>query len=57
LYNLARVADDALVVSIVIATLSRRRLSETAGRGLKLASGVVVLGLGALLLVAPERLQ
>jgi glutaredoxin len=56
LYNLAYVADDALVVSIAIVTLSRRRLSETAGRWLKLASGVVMLGLGALLLVAPERL-
>ncbi len=56
LYNLAYVADDALVVSIAVVTLSRRRLSETVGRWLKLTSGVVMLALGLALLLVPEWL-
>jgi glutaredoxin len=56
LYNLAYVADDALVVTIAVVTLSRRRLSETAGRWLKLASGVVMLALGLALLLVPDWL-
>lgn len=57
LYNLAYVADDTLMVAIVAVTLSRRKLSEGGGRWLKLASGLVVWVLGALLLAAPERLR
>jgi hypothetical protein len=56
LYNLAYVADDALVVTLAVLTLSRRRLTERAGRWLKLVSGLVMLGLGCLLLVAPDWL-
>jgi thiol-disulfide isomerase/thioredoxin len=56
LYNLAYVADDALMVTIAVVTLSRRRLAERAGRWLKLASGAVMLALGLLLLLHPEWL-
>lgn len=57
LYNAAYVADDTLMVALVTVTLSRRKLDETGGRWLKLVSGLVVLVLGILLLVAPERLR
>jgi thiol-disulfide isomerase/thioredoxin len=56
LYNLAYVADDALMVTLAVVTLSRRRLAETAGRWLKLASGAVMLILGLLLILRPEWL-
>jgi cytochrome c biogenesis protein CcdA/glutaredoxin len=56
LYNLAYVADDALMVTIAVVTLSRRRLTERAGRWLKLASGIVMLALGLVLLFIPEWL-
>jgi cytochrome c biogenesis protein CcdA/glutaredoxin len=56
LYNVAYVADDTLVVTLAVLTLSRRRLSERFGRWLKLVSGLVMLGLGVVLLVAPELL-
>jgi cytochrome c biogenesis protein CcdA/glutaredoxin len=56
LYNLAYVADDALMVTIAVVTLSRRRLTERAGRWLKLASGIVMLALGLVLLFMPEWL-
>ncbi len=57
LYNLAYIADDALVVTLAVVTLSRGRLTERAGRWLKLLSGAVMLGLGALLLLAPDWLM
>lgn len=56
LYNVAYVLDDSLMVAIAVFTLSRSKLQEKAGRWLKLASGVVMLGLGVLLVVAPNRL-
>jgi hypothetical protein len=56
LYNLAYLADDALMVTIAVVTLSRRRLSEYGGRWLKLLSGVVMLALGLILLFVPEWL-
>lgn len=56
LYNLAYVLDDSLMVTIAVVTLSRRKLQERAGRWLKLASGVVMAGLGTILLLAPEWL-
>jgi len=57
LYNVAYVADDALMVSIAVITLSRRRLSETAGRWLKLTSGIVMMALGLALLLVPDWLM
>ncbi|MGE0643252.1 MAG: glutaredoxin family protein [Nitrospira sp.] len=56
LYNLAYVLDDSLMVTIAVVTLSRRKLQERAGRWLKLTSGLVMAGLGAILLLAPEWL-
>ncbi len=53
LYNLAYVADDALMVGIAVVTLSRRRLQEKEGRWLKLISGVVMLALAAVLFFQP----
>ena len=57
LYNLAYVADDALMVAIAVATLSRRRLQERGGRWLQLASGAVMVALGLLLWIAPGWLR
>jgi hypothetical protein len=56
LYNLAYIADDAVMVTIAVLTLSHRKLQEREGRWLKLISGLVMLGLGVLLLFAPEWL-
>jgi thiol-disulfide isomerase/thioredoxin len=56
LYNLAYIADDSLMVTLAVVTLSRRRLAESAGRWLKLVSAVVMLALGSLLLFRPEWL-
>lgn len=56
LYNLAYIADDALMVGIAVVTLSRRRLQEKEGRWLKLISGAVMLALGVVLLLKPEWL-
>jgi len=56
LYNLAYVADDSLMLTVAVVTLSREKLQESGARGLKLLSGVIMLALGLILLVAPERL-
>jgi glutaredoxin len=56
LYNLAYIFDDALMVAIVVASLSRAKLQPQQGRWLKLLSGLTVLALGVILLVAPELL-
>jgi hypothetical protein len=57
LYNLAYIFDDSLMVTIAVATLSRRKLQERAGRWLKLTSGLVMAGLGAVLLLQPKWLM
>lgn len=54
LYNLAYILDDSLVVAIAVITLSRRKVQERAGRWLKLISGLVMAGLGAILLLQPK---
>lgn len=56
LYNLAYIFDDALMVGIVVFTLSSRKMQEVEGRWLKLVSGIVIAALGALLIAAPEVL-
>jgi len=56
LYNLAYILDDGLMVTIAVITLSRKKLQERAGRWLKLTSGLVMAGLGAVLLLQPEWL-
>ena len=56
LYNLAYIFDDSLMVTIAVVTLGRRKLQERAGRWLKLTSGLVMAGLGAVLLLQPNWL-
>lgn len=56
LYILAYMFDDAVMVGIVVITLGKRRLQEREGRWLKLASGLVVLALGLVLLLRPDWL-
>jgi uncharacterized membrane protein HdeD (DUF308 family) len=57
LYNVIYVLPLLLVVLAFVRTLGARKLSEREGRLLKLLSGLMMLGLGLLLLVAPERLN
>jgi len=56
-YNLVYVIPLALIVVIFAFLLGVRNLTEAQGRSLKLLSGLMMLGLGALLIVAPEWLQ
>ncbi|WP_323844215.1 glutaredoxin domain-containing protein [Microbulbifer magnicolonia] len=56
LYILAYIADDALMVTLAVIALGGRKLSEPAGRWLKLLSGLVMLFLGAIMLLFPQLL-
>ncbi len=56
LYILGYVADDSLMVAIAVIALSSQKLTEQAGRWLKLISGVVMLGLGGMMILRPEWL-
>ena len=56
LYILGYIADDALMVFMAVMALGSGKLSERAGRRLKLVSGVVMLLLGAILLLRPDWL-
>ncbi len=56
LYIVGYVADDALMVTLAVIALGSRKLSEGAGRWLKLLSGAVMLLLGATMLLRPEWL-
>lgn len=56
LYNVAYVADDALMLTIAVVTLSRHKLQEREGRWLKLVGGSVMLTLGAVLVLQPAWL-
>ena len=56
-YNLVYVVPLAAIVAVFAGTLGARKLSEREGRLLKLLSGLMMLGLGALLLLAPERVS
>lgn len=53
-YNLVYVTPLALIVFFFARTLGARKLTEREGRLLKLMSGVMMLALGGLLLLAPE---
>ncbi len=57
LYNLVYVIPLLVIVLAVTFATGRRQLSEREGRLLKLMSGLMMLGLGLLLLLAPERLN
>jgi len=56
LYILGYIADDSLMVGAAVLALSSRKLTEEGGRWLKLLSGVVMLGLGVVMLLAPDWL-
>ena len=56
LYIVGYVADDTLMVAAAVVALSSRKLSESAGRWLKLVSGAVMLALGATMILRPEWL-
>ena len=56
-YNLVYVLPLALIVILFARTLGARKLTEREGRLLKLMSGVMMLELGTLLLLAPERVS
>ncbi len=56
LYIVGYVADDSLMVATAVIALSSRKLTERAGRWLKLLSGAVMLALGEIMIVRPEWL-
>ncbi len=56
LYIVGYLADDSLMVATAVITLGSRKLTERAGRWLKLLSGMVMLLLGAALLLRPDLL-
>ena len=53
-YNVIYVLPLLVIVSIFVATLGTRKLSEKEGRVLKLLSGLVMLSMGLTLIVAPQ---
>lgn len=57
LYNTVYVAPLVLIVTVFVTTLGNRKLTEFQGRVLKLASGLLMLGLGLVLLVNPAILN
>jgi hypothetical protein len=56
LYILGYIADDTVMIALAVVALSNRKLSEHAGRWLKLLSGAVMLALGGALILRPEWL-
>ncbi len=56
LYNLVYILPLMLIVTLFVTTLGSRKLSEREGRVLKLLSGLMMLQLGLLLLLAPQAL-
>lgn len=56
LYNVAYMLDDVLVLAIGVITMSHYRLQEREGRWLKLISGIVMVGLSAVMIVKPDWL-
>lgn len=56
-YNVVYVTRLLLIVVRFAATLGSRKLKESEGRFLKLLSGLMMLALGVLLVVAPQRLN
>lgn len=57
LYNIVYVLPLMAIVGAFTVTLGARKLSEEGGRRLKLLSGMMMLGLGAVLLAAPAALD
>ncbi len=56
LYIVGYIADDSLMVATAVIALSSRKLTERAGRWLKLLSGAAMLALGEIMIVRPEWL-
>ncbi len=56
-YNAIYVLPLLFIVLAFVRAMGARKLSEREGRLLKLLSGLMMLGLGVLLLAAPERLN
>jgi thiol-disulfide isomerase/thioredoxin len=56
-YNLIYVLPLLLIVVLFVVAFTRRKLSETEGRTLKLLSGLMMLGLGSVLILAPTLLS
>jgi hypothetical protein len=57
LYNVIYVLPMAAIVAVFTWTLGSRKLSEREGRALKLVSGLMMLQLGLVLLIAPDLLS
>jgi hypothetical protein len=57
LYNIIYVLPLAAIVAVFAWTLGSRKLSEREGRALKLLSGLMMLQLGLVLLIAPDLLS
>jgi hypothetical protein len=57
LYNLVYVIPLTLIVLAFVRSMGARKLTEREGRLLKILSGAMMLELGILLLIAPERLS
>jgi len=56
-YNVVYVLPLAAIVGVFVWTLGRHKLTEGEGRLLKLTGGLMMLGLGAVLLAAPQWLE
>ena len=56
LYNVAYMADDTLMVVVVVLTMSKAKLQEKQGRWLKLVSGLVIVVIGLVMLIRPDLL-
>ena len=56
LYIIGYIADDALMVTLAVMALGSHKMTESTGRWLKLLSGLVMVGLGAVLLLKPQWL-
>jgi len=56
-YNIIYVIPLIIIVSIVVFTLGRWKLTEYQGRLLKLFSGIMILSLGEILFIAPNMLE
>lgn len=56
LYILGYIADDSLMVATAVLALGSNKLTERAGRWLKLLSGAVMLVLGGVMLLYPKLL-
>lgn len=57
LYNIVYVVPLLVIVGVFVWTLGSRKLSEKEGQFLKLMSGMMMLGLGLLLVIAPDLLE